>query len=147
LLPQPLFHAPDAALVAGREVWLVHPWSLADPPSGLASDARVVAVADAGFHARWPWSAARWRFVGERLRGLAPIRWWGPADALVQALAGAARVRGRSDPHLAPAFDAFGLEPPPPAFEQPARRFRSFSAWWSAARCVPFQNQPELFTP
>ena len=140
------FSAPDPALVAGREVWLVHPWSLADAPDDRPPDAVVVAVCDAGFHARWPWSAARWRFVGARLREAAEVRWWGSADSIVQALQAARRVRGRADPHLSSAFDALSLDPAPPAFDQPTRRCRSFSAWWAKSRCIPFQNQPELFT-
>ncbi len=34
--------APDAAAVAGRDVWLVHPWSLGELPAALPSDTLVI---------------------------------------------------------------------------------------------------------
>ena len=34
--------APDAATVAGRDVWLVHPWRLGELPGALPADTRVI---------------------------------------------------------------------------------------------------------
>jgi deoxyribodipyrimidine photo-lyase len=129
--PEGLFDAPDASRVAGRRVWLVHPWSLADPP---ADADLVVAVADRAFHARWPWDARRWAFVGARLRSLTPLRWCAEAPILRAALSAAREVRGVANLHLGTAFDGLGLAPMPRAFADPPRRCRSFSAFWAAVR-------------
>jgi deoxyribodipyrimidine photo-lyase len=129
--PRDSVSAPDADAVRGRDIWLIHPWCLADPPRDPARPLLPVAVIDTDFHARWPWSARRWRFVTERMAQLTPLRWGGPAAALAQALRSARSVHGRADPHLAPALTALGLQPEPVAFSAPDRPFPSFSAWWS----------------
>ena len=117
--------------IEGRDVWLVHPWCLADPPQGLVP----VAMLDAGFHARWPWSARRWRFVMQRMVAVsAAAPCVDRADAIVQALSRARSVHGRFDPHLGPAFERVPLTAAPQAFEGPPERCRSFSTWWSRAR-------------
>ncbi|MDM7457022.1 MAG: FAD-binding domain-containing protein [Tepidimonas sp.] len=122
------FTAPDAATVAGRTVWLVHPWALADPPAGTLP----VAVLDTRWHARWPWSAQRWAFVGARMHAIASLRWMAPAPELVAALRPAAQVRGWYNPHLDdPAWAALRLPLPPSAFADPDRACRSFSAYWT----------------
>lgn len=121
------FRRADAAEVAGLDVWLVHPWHLADPPPGLVP----VAVCEAGFHRRWPWSARRWRFVASPQRALARVRWLDEGDAIVRALATARSVAGIADPHLGPALAALPLKEPAPAFTDPGRRCRSFSDWWA----------------
>ena len=54
-MPQPM---PNAKAVAKREVWLVHPWALADAPHAASPDALRLGVWPAEFHTRWPWSAA-----------------------------------------------------------------------------------------
>jgi deoxyribodipyrimidine photo-lyase len=121
------FIVPDAAAVKGKDVWLVHPWSLADAPEG----ATPIAVADAAFHRAWPWSERRWRFVGARMKALTPLRWIGERDAMHAALAAARSVRGIHNLHLGAAFDAFDLAPMPRAFADPSTRCRSFSAFWN----------------
>lgn len=122
------FAAPDAAAVAGRSVWLVHPWSLADPPA----EALPVAVLDTRWHARWPWSARRWAFVAARMCAIAPLRWMAPAAELVAALRTAAQVHGWHNPHLSdPAWAALRLPLPPSPFAEPDRACRSFSAYWA----------------
>ncbi len=131
----------DPAAVAGRDVWLVHAWDLADPPP----DRLAVAVIDRGFHARWPWSARRWRFVLARMQAIAPLCWVDRAGALVDALAGARSVAGHGDPHLESAFDRLALSPPPDAFGEPGRRCRSFSAWWAQVQPAGDPGQPGLF--
>lgn len=131
--PPGLCTLPDAAAVAGRDVWLVHPWSIADPPPGRLP----VAVCDAAFHARWPWTARRWRFVGTRLAAIAPLRWLADGPALCRALAAARSVAGVDDPHLGGVFDGFALAAPRQAFEGPERPGQSFSAWWAGVALRP----------
>jgi deoxyribodipyrimidine photo-lyase len=121
------FTAPDAAAVKGKDVWLVHPWALAETPEGTTP----IAVLDAVFHRAWPWSERRWRFVGTRMAALAPQRWIGERDALHAVLAAARSVRGIHNLHLGATFDAFDLAPMPRAFTDPPTRCRSFSAFWN----------------
>jgi deoxyribodipyrimidine photo-lyase len=134
------FTAPDGAAVRGRDVWLVHPWSLADAPPGTLP----VAVADAAFHRAWPWSERRWRFVGTRMAAMTPRRWIGERDTLHAALATAGTVRGLHNLHLGAAFDAFDLAPMPRAFTDPPTRCRSFSAFWNRQPAHP-DPQRKLF--
>ncbi len=120
------FTPPDPAAVAGRDVWLLHPWQLADPPAG----ALAVAVWDPAFHARWPWSERRWRFALGRLAEIGTLCWQGPAEALVAALSAARSVAGVHNPHLPRAFEALPLAPPARLHAEPRRRCHSFSAFW-----------------
>jgi deoxyribodipyrimidine photo-lyase len=134
------FAAPDAAAVKDKDVWLVHPWSLADAPQGTLP----VAVLDAAFHRAWPWSERRWRFVGTRMAALTPQRWIDECHALHAALATARSVRGLHNLHLGSAFDAFNLAPMPRAFTDPPTRCRSFSAFWNKQPAYP-DPQRKLF--
>jgi deoxyribodipyrimidine photo-lyase len=122
--------------VAGRDVWLVHPWSLGDPPADLAPGTLRLAVCDAGFHARWPWTARRWQFVTTRMRAIADVAWLDDGAAVAHALASARSVDGLRDPHLGPALAPLARREPAPAFEEPAARCASFSAWWARSRPI-----------
>jgi deoxyribodipyrimidine photo-lyase len=134
------FTGPDQNAVRGRDVWLAHPWSLADAPPGTT----VVAVLDAAFHRAWPWSERRWRFVATRLASMTPHRWIAEPAALQATLATARSVRGIGNLHLGDTFRAFDLASMPRAFHDPPRRCRSFSAFWVKAQ--PVSTQPDLFT-
>lgn len=124
------FTAPDGRALRGREVQLLHPWAMAgDDTPGVVN----VAVVDAAFHQRWPWSAARWRFVATRLQAASELRWYGTADALVQALSSAQSLHGVSSPHLSVAFAALPLSAPPQLLQWPAGRCNSFSQFWTRA--------------
>ena len=124
--------APDAAAVTGRDVWLVHPWSLGHVPAALAADTVVIGVVLAGFHQAWPWSERRWRFVGSRMAELAAQRWHGDAAAIGAALAGAHSVRSIAEPHLAPWLSRWAeCEAAPALFPPVEQRCDSFSQWWA----------------
>ena len=136
------FSLPDARAIAGRDVWLVHPWSLGEPPADLLP----VALCDAAFHARWPWSAARWRFVAARMAAITPLRWFATQAELQLALAAARTVQGWANLHLGDSFAMQGLSQPPLAFAEPATRCRSFFAFWpgvNARRPHQSTNQGE----
>jgi deoxyribodipyrimidine photo-lyase len=141
------FAPPRPEQIAGHDVWLLHPWSLATPPPG----ATVVAVLNRAFHQRWPWSLRRWAFVAQRMASITPLRWIADAPALAQALAAARSVRGVHNPHLGnvlgagDAFAPFNLIPMPRAFADPPQRCRSFSAFWSKQAAHP-ALQGELWT-
>jgi len=126
--------APDAAAVAARDVWLVHPWSLGELPAALPTDTVVIGVFLADFHRAWPWSERRWRFVGSRMAELAAVRWHGDAAAIGAALKGARSVRSIAEPHLAPWLARWAeCEPAPALFPPVDRRCDSFSQWWARA--------------
>ena len=126
--------APDAAAVAGRDVWLVHPWSLGELPAALPADTRVIGVFVADFHRAWPWSERRWQFVGRRIAELATERWHGDAAAIGAALNGARSVRCIDEPHLAPWLRHWAeCSAAPALFPAVDRRCDSFSQWWSRA--------------
>jgi deoxyribodipyrimidine photo-lyase len=125
--------APDAALVQGRDVWLVHPWNLGALPP-LPSETLVLGVWIDDFHRAWPWSAQRWRFVGARMAQLTPHRWHGDAAQIGAALAGARRVRSVDEPHLAPWLARWAECVAAPALFPPVTaRCDSFSQWWTRA--------------
>ncbi len=123
---------PHAASVVGRDVWLVHPWSLGALPDGLAADTLVVGVFVADFHKQWPWSAQRWRFVGKRMADIAGERWHGDAAAIGDALKAARSVRSVDELHLAPWLALWAdCVPAPVLFAQLDRRCDSFTQWWN----------------
>jgi deoxyribodipyrimidine photo-lyase len=124
--------APDAVTVAGRDVWLVHPWGLGELPASLPADALVIGLYVSDFHHAWPWSERRWRFVARRMAELVPVRWHGDAAAIGAALQGARRVRSVDEPHLAPWLARWaGCDAAPALFPQEDRRCDSFSQWWT----------------
>jgi deoxyribodipyrimidine photo-lyase len=126
--------APDAAAVAGRDVWLVHPWSLGELPPSLPTDTQIIGIFLADFHRAWPWSQRRWHFVGSRMAELASHRWHGDADSISSALKNARRVRSISEPHLAPWLHNWAeCEAAPALFPAVDRRCDSFSQWWVRA--------------
>jgi len=136
------FAAPDASAVAGKDVWLVHAWSLGQRPAEVPQDAVCIAVAVAELHQAHPWSALRWNFVGQRMAQLASERWFADGEALGTALALARCVHMVADLHLGSvAAQVLALphhiHPQPLLFEPVDRLCRSFSAWWKQTRIVP----------
>lgn len=127
-------NAPDPAHVLGRDVWLVHPWCLGPLPAHLPEDVLVLGLYVQDFHGAWPWSANRWNFVNTRMTELTPLRWWGDALSIGQALTGARRVRSISEPHLAPWLENCArCEAKSVLFPQINMRCDSFSKWWTRA--------------
>lgn len=124
--------APQAAAVDGRDVWLVHPWALGDPPPDLPAGALPLGWWPAEHHATWPWSAARWAFVGSRMAELAPLQWRADAAALAQALAGARSVQTWRNGHLEGLLPARVLARAPLALFPPVPgTCNSFFTWWN----------------
>jgi deoxyribodipyrimidine photo-lyase len=125
------FTHPVASDVAGKQVWLVHPWVLADLPKDLPEDVVCVAVAFAEHTQAHPWNALRWNFVGERMAVLTPRRWFASADEVLQALTHAQSVQTVA--HLClPDLTAshVQLRPAPRLFRQLDKPMDSFSKWW-----------------
>ncbi len=158
--------ADISPLLEGKDVWLVHPWSLRAPPADLPAGTVTVCMALADFHRQQPWSALRWQFVVARMRALAPdhLCWYGDAAAVSHALRSARSVWVQADPHLRPwlALPQAGLalaEPEPSPlvpstvplrvlpverlFKPVPRLCNSFSQWWNrTALDVPPGGSP-----
>ncbi len=136
LLAQPpdqvFMSAPNGDRVAGRDVWLVHPWSLGELPENLPTDAVVIGVFVTDFHRAWPWSARRWQFVGMRMAELATEVWCADAARIGTALATARSVRCLDEPHLKPWLARWArCEPVAALFAPVERRCDAFSKWWA----------------
>ncbi|MEY4420853.1 MAG: hypothetical protein RLZZ498_1449 [Pseudomonadota bacterium] len=125
------FAAPQPADVAGKTVWLVHPWVLADVPADLPADVVCVAVAFAEHTQAHPWSAMRWNFVGERMAALTSLRWSGSAEDVRSALAHAQAVHSVAHLCLPDLSDtAIQLRAAPRLFRDIDKPMDSFSKWW-----------------
>ena len=146
-----VWQAPDNGLATGRDVWLLHPWSI----SGLdgVNDWCVgtplrIGVALAACHSANPWSERRWCFVTDGLSELTSHLWWCNPEPLAHALKGARSVRWQPDPHVDVALGAMqtllnsGPNPmalplaAPCLFEPVTGYCRSFSEWWRKTKLV-----------
>lgn len=124
--PPPL---PD---MTGRDIWLVHPWALGEPPADLPEGCLRLGWWPAEHHAAWPWSAARWAFARARMEALAPLQWHGSRPELARALASARRVQTLADPHVQPWLLAgVVVRPALRLFADVECPCASFSSWWS----------------
>ncbi len=122
---------PSAADVADRDIWLIHPWALGEPPADLPAGCLSLGWWPAGAHAARPWSGSRWAFVGARMRALATLQWHGSRQQLAQALTRARSVQTSGDGPMG------ALLPPMVRQRAVLRLFSevdqpcgSFSAWW-----------------
>jgi len=134
---------PDHSIVAGRNVWLVHPWSMGSVSQDVGADVLLIGVAFAECHAQTPWSARRWRFVTEGLLSRTPQLWSGSVQQIAHALKGARSVGWQLDAHADSALERLqGLlqagqahqvvtsSPQPNLFEPVAQYCESFAKWW-----------------
>jgi deoxyribodipyrimidine photo-lyase len=123
---------PNSSKAQGRDVWLVHPWSLGDLPADLDQNTLVIGVYLSEFHLDWPWDERRWLFVQTRMNELASECWFGDALSIAAALEGTTRVRGVMEAHIASLLPAVGqFRPAPALFDEVEKRCDSFSKWWN----------------
>jgi deoxyribodipyrimidine photo-lyase len=123
-----------AARLRGRDVWLVHPWALRQPPPDVPEDAAIIGVYPREHHEAWPWPEARWRWVDAAMAAVTHERWFVDAPGLADALAEAATVRSVDDPHATRWLRDFArLDAAPTVFPHVARPCASFSQWWTRA--------------
>lgn len=136
--------------LAGRDVWLHHPWSLGDGPTTLPANVLHVCVGFESLHTNRPWSQRRWDFVtqGLQAQASAPLPlYWGSVAQIAHALQGANSVHWRPEPHADSALQALqtllqnaapqrpaGPIPTPCLFEAVPIYCPSFSTWWKLAR-------------
>jgi deoxyribodipyrimidine photo-lyase len=135
LFTQPPTHlnmcTPNSNTVSGRDVWLVHPWSLGKLPEHLSADTVIIGVYVAEFHLAWPWSEKRWQFVNSRMTELTTERWYGNSSSIIAALESTNQVSGFSEAHVSTILPAHMLsEMTPCLFSQIDRRCDSFAKWW-----------------
>lgn len=122
---------PNSISASGRDVWLVHPWSLGELPRHLSDNSLVVGVYVAEFHKAWPWSERRWQFVNTRMAELTTERWYGNMSSILDVLNSAKQVNGVSEAHVATYLPRHLLrETMPSLFPQVDRRCDSFAKWW-----------------
>ncbi len=135
LFTQPPLHlklqAPNSKSVNGRDVCLVHPWSLGQLPQHHGADTVLIGVYVAEFHRNWSWSEKRWQFVNARMAELSSERWYGSAVEIASALESARQVSGLAEAHAASCLPEHLLtELMPSLFPKLDRQCDSFSKWW-----------------
>ena len=125
------FSAPFGSAVAGRDVWLLHPWALRAPPADLPEGTVVVGLCLQDWHQAWPWTRQRWQFVSQAMATLTRERWFGTTHDAAEALRHARSVQTVSDPHLGPALARLAVRRQPPMlFAELDEPSPSFSHWW-----------------
>jgi deoxyribodipyrimidine photo-lyase len=148
--PEARWSVPDPNIAVGRDVWLLHPWSLASVPNVVGTDALLIGVGFAESHGQAPWSARRWNFVTEGLLSRTPTLWWGRVQPIAQALRGARSVGWQSEPHADRALKSLQThlqagQPHPvvTSFKEhslfaPVEPFcESFAKWWRLTKIAP----------
>lgn len=124
---------PPADLVAGRQVQLVHPWALAEPPADADPAVLRLGVWPAEHFSRWPWTARRFAFVAARMAAVCPLVVWANTAGLQRALRPAARVRTIQHPELPASWPTAWRQPPTPFLPEPGSACSSFSQYWRQA--------------
>jgi deoxyribodipyrimidine photo-lyase len=137
--------APDRTIVTGRDVWLLHPWSLGTVPHAMGDDVLLLGVGFVEGHMQTPWSERRWNFVAEGLRCRTPQLWWGNVAQVAQALQGARSLGWQTEAHADSALNSLqtqlqagqGPAQPlvsryaqPPLFDPVEPYCESFAKWW-----------------
>ena len=135
--PEGAWSAPDDTVANGRDVWLVHPWSLGTVAQPRPAGALVIAVGFAASHRHMPWNARRWHFVTQGLRAQAAHLWWGETADIAQALRGARTVTWQPDPHVPNLPWATHVHLPSPLFATVDTYCPSFAQWWRRTRVLP----------
>ena len=147
--PDARWSVPDPNITAGRDVWLLHPWSMGSVSKVVDSDALLIGVGFAESHGHAPWSARRWDFVTEGLLSRTPNLWWGSAQAIAPALRGARSVGWQSEPHADRALKSLqtylqAMHPHPDVtfFREPGLfavvepYCESFAKWWRHSKIL-----------
>lgn len=139
--------APDPHGLDGRDVCLLHPWSLGGACAQERPDLVVIGLGMAELHAQAPWSERRWDFVTHGLLQRTPRLWWGNLASIAKALQSARSVCWHSQAHINPQMEhlraqlqaqpkhpAFTMLEEPHLFEPVATYCESFSKWWRLTR-------------
>ena len=120
--------------LAGRDICLVHPWALGPLPADLPANTLCLGLWLTDYHQTWPWSQARWTFVGTRMTALTSHCIHIDRERLTTLLRGAQSVHTVADPHISRHLPDQVLQRRAPAlFAEVDRRCDSFSTWWKQA--------------
>lgn len=143
----PAWRSPEPAHATGRDIWLIHPWSLGPVPPITDTQVQVIGVGLTPCHTRTPWSQLRWRFVTEGMQTQTSHLWWGSVQHIACALQGARSVQWQADPHVNAALDTVQRllhaadtgpittpQQQPCLFEPVVKPCSSFSEWWRRTR-------------
>jgi deoxyribodipyrimidine photo-lyase len=138
---------PGPDIAVGRDVWLLHPWSLGAASKMVDTDVLLIGVGFAEIHGLTPWSARRWNFVTEGLLSRTPTLWWGSVQSIAHALRNARSVRWQSEPHADRALESLqsqlqAAQPHPvvtslrePSLFGPVEPYcESFAKWWRLSK-------------
>jgi deoxyribodipyrimidine photo-lyase len=127
--------------VAGKDVLLIHPWSLGELPTNLSVNTQVIGVVDPIFHAAHPWSEQRWQWVLARMQMLCHSVVALKIDSLQAILSKASSVQYAQSPHAAwldeLVHPSTKLTELPKLFTDVDIYCKSFSAWWNKAKMRP----------
>jgi len=141
--PDPRWTSPDPQLAMGRDVCLLHPWSLGALVPSEPADLLCIGLGLKDLHQPTPWSTPRWDFVTEGLLQRTPRLWWGSVESIALALQGARSVRWHSDAHIDGHLEHLRKQPQSgpakPSVTSMAESYlftpvetycESFSKWW-----------------
>jgi deoxyribodipyrimidine photo-lyase len=118
---------------AGRQVTLLHPWSLRRPND----DQPAIGLVHLPFHRQFPWSDHRWSFVLARLGAVCDAVWIGDGAELLHLLRGARSISMRAT--LNPGYrelsrmPGVAASPVPRLLPDPNPVCASFSRFWERA--------------
>jgi deoxyribodipyrimidine photo-lyase len=133
-----------AELLIGKNVLLVHPWSLGELPNDLPTDAFILGVFDPAFHAAHPWSERRWHWILERMQALCHGCIAPTIDALQAMLSKVSSVQYAANPHAAwlgkLTHSNLTVTELPKLFTDVDVYCKSFSAWWNKANMRPLSE-------
>ena len=145
--PDARWSVPDPHQVAGRDVCLLHPWSLGAFSVAEDPDVLVMGVGFVEMHRHMPWSEGRWSFVTDGLLARTPTLWWGKVQEIARALQGARSVVWQSNGHANAVLDTLQAhlqaEHPHPALASmgepglfaPVEPYcESFAKWWRLSK-------------
>ena len=119
------------AIPKAQQIRLVHPWMLDGRPfQGLR-----LGVIHLPFHARFPWSGLRWRFVMDRMDATTDAVFVGDLSELTNMLSETPHVESTAtlNPGYREALPSLcsQLGDAPRHFANPVKTCRSFSAFWA----------------
>ena len=136
---QTIRHRSAINNIAKKNLELVHPWCLSPRQDG--SDCIRIGILHLPFHAAWPWSERRWRFVLQAMHDATDFIWAGDVDLLDLSGAAGVCVQSTLYPGYREAFAKLAdrnvvtiLTPPPRLFPDPAMACRSFSKFYDRVR-------------
>jgi deoxyribodipyrimidine photo-lyase len=127
----PPVEASALHIPVGARVRLVHPWMM----SSSAFDGIRLGIIHVPFHRQFPWSAARWHFVMQRLQHVTDALFIGDLNELGSSLTTASAVESvmtlnHGYRETLPTV-CTQLSAPARHFPNPDKACRSFSAFWS----------------